>query len=100
MRGCIQFALVLSFALVAHGQAQQWSAQRIAQIGDDQGITFGLITGMAVAPDGRFFVLDGMESRIHVFSAAGKLERSFGRRGAGPGELGKMTPRCCSRRAS
>jgi hypothetical protein len=66
---------------------KQWSAQRVLSLGENEGVTFGKISGLAVTPDGRLFVLDAMESRVHVFSAAGKLERTFGRRGAGPGEL-------------
>ncbi len=86
------FRLGLTLILVLCGPAhgQQWSAQRVASIGEDAGVSFGRISSMAVAPDGRLFVLDGMESHVHVFSAAGKLIRTFGRRGAGPGELSNL----------
>lgn len=68
-------------------RAQQWTVEPVVQIGDEQGITFGDIGGMAVTPSGGLFVLDRLESRIHHFSDEGRLIRSFGHRGAGPGEL-------------
>jgi hypothetical protein len=85
------FGLLLSLGLAATVQTQQWTAQPLLQVGEDEGISFGAIADLAVAPDGRFFVLDRAESRVYVFSADGKLERSFGRRGAGPGELSNLT---------
>ena len=43
---------------------------------------------IAVAPDGEIFVVDGYgNSRIHRFTADGKLIKSWGERGAGPGQL-------------
>jgi hypothetical protein len=83
-------AVLLAVLLTAPVQAQQWSAQRLWSVGENQGVSFGQIAAIAAAPDGRFFVLDRMESRVHVFSPAGKLEKSFGKRGAGPGELSTL----------
>ena len=43
---------------------------------------------VAVAPSGEIFVADGYgNSRVHRFTAEGKLLDSWGSRGAGPGEL-------------
>jgi hypothetical protein len=83
-------AMLLSLFLAAQANAQAWSAQRVLSVGENSGVSFGQIAGIAAAPDGRFFVLDRMESRVHVFNAAGKLEKSFGKRGAGPGELSNL----------
>src|SRR5688572_28050015 len=83
----LRLALVLGFPLATPALAQEWTAQRVLSVGEEQGMSFGSVSSMAAAADGRFFVLDRMESRVHVFSAAGKLERSYGNRGAGPGEL-------------
>jgi hypothetical protein len=80
-------AFLLTLMVAASAQTQQWTAQRVLRVGEEEGVSFGRISGVAAAPDGRFFVLDHAESRVHVFSPAGKLERTFGRRGAGPGEL-------------
>ena len=60
-------------------------------IGENQGIEFAEISAIALAPDGRFFVLDRQQTRVYAFSTSGKLERSFGKRGAGPGELSQFT---------
>lgn len=51
------------------------------------GHQFGEIAGIAVAPDGRMYVLDRDEPRVRVFDASGRLMLGFGRRGQGPGEL-------------
>ena len=87
----LRVAVLLSLIGSAHASAQQWSAQRVLSIGENQGIEFAEIAAIALAPDGRFFVLDRQQTRVHVFSTAGKLERSFGKRGAGPGELSQFT---------
>ena len=49
--------------------------------------SFGIIRQLAPLPDGGVAVLDGMAEEIRVFGAAGEYERTFGGRGAGPGEL-------------
>ena len=47
---------------------------------------FNKPTGIAFAPDGGFYVSDGYgNSRVHQFSADGKLIRSWGKPGDGPG---------------
>jgi hypothetical protein len=86
----VRYSCLLTIALSTSVAAQQWTAQRTLLIGEDQGIAFGRIGGVAAAPDGRIFVLDAAESRVQVFSPTGKLERTFGRRGAGPGELSAL----------
>jgi hypothetical protein len=88
--GSARLGLVLTLVLCGSADGQKWSVQRVAGIGESTGQTFGRISSMTVAPDGRLFVLDGLESRVHVFSAAGESIRSFGRRGAGPGELSNL----------
>ncbi|MDJ0840055.1 MAG: 6-bladed beta-propeller [Acidobacteriota bacterium] len=45
------------------------------------------VDDVAVAPDGRTYVLDGGSIRIHVWNAAGDYLTSFGRQGQGPGEF-------------
>ena len=87
----LQLAVLVSLLSSAHASAQQWSAQRVLSIGENQGIEFAEIAAIALAPDGRFFVLDRQQTRVYEFSIAGKLERSFGKRGAGPGELSQLT---------
>jgi len=49
---------------------------------------FNAPTDVAVAPNGDIYVSDGYgNSNVHCFSPAGKLERSWGRPGDGPGEF-------------
>lgn len=49
---------------------------------------FGRIADLAVSPDGkRLYVLDSQSSEIRVFDMQGEHIRTFGREGAGPGEL-------------
>ena len=46
-----------------------------------------LPSDVAVAEDGRIYVVDGGHHRIVVFDAAGKFLFDFGKHGAGPGEF-------------
>ena len=87
----LRVAVLMSLLSSVQASAQQWSAQRVLGIGENQGIEFAEISAIALAPDGRFFVLDRQQTRVYTFSASGKLERSFGKRGAGPGELSQFT---------
>jgi sugar lactone lactonase YvrE len=49
---------------------------------------FNKPTDVAAAPDGRLFVTDGYgQHRVHCFSPAGTLLRSWGKQGSGPGEF-------------
>lgn len=49
---------------------------------------FNKPTGIAFAPDGGFYVSDGYgNSKVHHFTADGRLIRSWGRPGEGPGEF-------------
>lgn len=81
----IALSICLLFSTQAY--AQEWSARRVRAIGENEGLAFGRIAGIAWSPEGRLFVLDATESTVHVIAPDGKLERSFGKRGAGPGEL-------------
>ncbi|WP_331054120.1 6-bladed beta-propeller [Longimicrobium sp.] len=48
---------------------------------------FGLVGDVAVAPDGRAFVLDVLNHQVGVFTGSGERSALLGRRGAGPGEF-------------
>jgi hypothetical protein len=48
--------------------------------------TFGAITDLAFAPDGRLAVLDGVDPSLKVYSKTGGLEVMLGSEGDGPGE--------------
>ncbi|HEU0080337.1 MAG TPA: 6-bladed beta-propeller [Longimicrobiaceae bacterium] len=49
------------------------------------------VSSLAVAPDGSFLVSDYQGKRLFVFGRDGRLVRSFGRSGRGPGELEQPT---------
>ena len=49
---------------------------------------FNFPTNLAIAPDGNLYISDGYgNARIHVFSPEGKLIRSWGEPGCGPGQF-------------
>lgn len=49
------------------------------------------ITSLAPRPGGGFIVVDGPADRVRLYDATGRLERSLGGRGEGPGELQSPT---------
>jgi hypothetical protein len=71
--------------------AQVWSARRVHEFRDVDGVVYGSITHLAARPGGGFYLLDGKEARVVQFSAEGRVVRSFGRFGAGPGELSRFS---------
>jgi hypothetical protein len=86
MRSC-RIALSIGLLLTTQAQAQEWSASRVRVIGENEGLAFGRIASIAWSAEGRLFVLDATESTVRVIAPDGQVERSFGKRGAGPGEL-------------
>lgn len=50
------------------------------------GSLFGNISGVDLARDGRLFILDGINRKLRIFDATGKLLKELGREGKGPGE--------------
>ena len=52
--------------------------------------SFGLIRAVAVLPDGRVAVADGLAEEVRLFDREGRYLRTFGGRGGGPGELQGM----------
>jgi hypothetical protein len=67
--------------------ADHWQLEPIATLGTGQGpsgMEFGGIRALALDSTGRVFVAEA--SHIHVFDSAGRLSRTIGTRGDGPGE--------------
>lgn len=72
------------------GEAPRLGVQEEVRIGELDGAdeyTFGRITDVAVAADGRIYVLDGQALNVRIFAPDGAHLRTFGRSGGGPGEL-------------
>lgn len=94
----LRFTAVLAVALAACGGASAPGGEldavtlalepelRIGSVDDDADVLtwFG---ELVVAPDGRIFTAHRMESLIRVHAADGRLIRTIGRKGAGPGEF-------------
>lgn len=56
----------------------------------------GRARDFAVDEQGAFYIADALADRVLVFGSDGRPLRSFGRRGAGPGELGQIGPMAVS----
>jgi hypothetical protein len=61
---------------------------QIARV-DDPARGFSAIAAIDIADDGTIFVLDWKECHVRVFSRAGELVTTFGRKGQGPGEFSR-----------
>ncbi|UCC74311.1 MAG: hypothetical protein JSV86_07070 [Gemmatimonadota bacterium] len=61
---------------------------RIGAVDGPPEYEFGHITGFQVLSDGRIVIVDAMAYKVRFFSPEGVHERSVGRQGQGPGELG------------
>jgi hypothetical protein len=61
---------------------------RIGELSDERSeFVFGEVRGIAIHPDGRILVADGLDHDVRVFSASGAFLFAIGRRGSGPGEF-------------
>ncbi len=71
-------------------QGESWRLHEDLRIGaavGDGADVFGEIAAVGVSPTGLIHVIDGHAQEVRVFSADGQHVRTFGRRGAGPGEF-------------
>jgi streptogramin lyase len=70
------------------GKALRTLGNKLAPSPSFQGMPFNMPSGLAIAPNGDLFVSDGYGGhRVHRFSADGKLLKSWGKQGTGPGEF-------------
>lgn len=67
--------------------AEEW---RVGTVDGGGATSFGMIRSVAVLTDGRFAVADGQAEEVRLFDREGQHLRTFGGRGAGPGELQGM----------
>jgi hypothetical protein len=78
-------ALFLLLALLPADTTRARLLATIEDVGDVAPI--GEISGLAIDAAGRIYLADMQEPRILVFSSAGKLLSTIGRKGQGPGEF-------------
>lgn len=74
---------------------EAWTVTEELRIGSLEGrgaYQFGSITALAVDEDGRIWVADSQAREVRVFDAEGGHQRTLGRPGSGPGELGQALP--------
>jgi hypothetical protein len=79
--------------LAARAQDRSWSigAEPVLRLGDatsDKAVLFGAgLVGATRLPNGNILVADRGEFSLKVFDTTGKLVKSLGRKGSGPGEM-------------
>lgn len=66
-----------------------WRARETLRLGslNEPATTFGRISAAMLDSAGRIYVLDALSQNVRIFSPEGRLERTLGRRGNGPGEF-------------
>jgi hypothetical protein len=79
---------------VANASSQSQGSPRLvpldsAIVQDAPGVFVGRVTGFAVSPAGRYYLTDAGNLTIFEVDRSGRILRSFGRRGQGPGELSR-----------
>lgn len=83
--------LAVFASVAASAQERPWSidSKPALVLGDaTSDVLFGAgLEGAIKLPDGRIVVADRGEFSLRVFDASGKLVKSFGRKGSGPGEM-------------
>jgi len=88
--------VLLAILANAAGQSRDIYQAREIEIRPDPGFGRGTdwasfieneINGLAVAPDGSVFLAQQRAHTIHKFDGSGRLVKSFGRRGQGPGDF-------------
>ncbi len=76
------------------GQPPEWSLEQtldlgtLGSVGEPAPDEFGRVTSVLADADGNVYVADQQAAAIRVFSPDGRLLRSIGGSGSGPGEIG------------
>jgi hypothetical protein len=87
---------VISGARGAWSAPERWvldtdATVTIGRLEGAEAYTFGQVTGVMVADDGRIYVADAQALEVRVYSPDGEFLFRFGRNGEGPGEFGNIS---------
>jgi hypothetical protein len=88
MPGILTLTLFIPMAATAQVASWQIADPPIVSVGANE--EFASITSGVFFSDGAFVIADAMNARLAVFSADGRLEKTIGRGGAGPGEFSNL----------
>jgi DNA-binding beta-propeller fold protein YncE len=86
----VPYLLFLPFQAVLAREPGEWEVLRgdeLFVLRGSPGVPFRQPTDVAVDPEDRIFVMDGLNSRVAVFDDEGGYLYSFGTRGSAPGEM-------------
>ena len=87
----VGLALPLAGGVSAQGSIPTYDLREELRIQSSETVPGMLLTGVsdvAVLPDGRIITVHAQERMLRVFDSGGRLLRTVGRRGQGPGEFG------------
>lgn len=91
MAGCWCLAGLLALLLIAQpAVAQQGPSIQLEPLQtftESEQVPFGTIVTAAVASNGVVYIADNTHLGVHVYSADGTYQQTFGRQGSGPGEF-------------
>lgn len=83
--------LTLGDPIAAAGQAvASWQVADTPVVSIGANEEFARITSASFFRDGSFVIGDVMSARLSVFNSQGRLEKTIGRKGAGPGEFSNL----------
>src|SRR3954469_25907715 len=85
-------AAVMGSSLAAQGRPWSIDPKPALTLGSvNQDVLFGAgLVGAVKLPDGRILVGDRGDFSLKIFDVQGKLVKSLGRKGSGPGEMGYL----------
>ena len=84
----ILFLILLFFlySTLFSGVVEIKTGKPVLTVGDGD-LLFEYILAVAEGKNGRLYVLDGRAHKIYILASNGKLEKSFGQKGKGPGDI-------------
>lgn len=88
LKNFISFLILLFFVYSSlfSGVVEIKTGKAILTVGDED-LLFEYILAVAEGKNGRILILDGGAHKIYILASNGKLEKSFGQKGKGPGDI-------------